>query len=192
MKVSGRASSKDIFETYFDWMCDTTFDGRYDKHAYVKLYRKLYDTDFMFFIPMDKNRARDGENLRYIFGVDHKIDNHDIEETLDARPCSVLEMMVALAVRCEESIMRDSDIGDRTGYWFWNMIDSLGLTWASDNNFNETKVNYIITRFLHRKYTRRGAGGLFTINNSKEDLREVQIWYQMCWYLDEVLDGNYL
>ena len=43
------------------------------------------------------------------------------------RPCSVLEMMIALSMRCEEQIMDDPDIGNRTGQWFWDMIDNLGL-----------------------------------------------------------------
>lgn len=50
-----------------------------------------------------------------------------IASYLDNRPCSVLEMIIALAIRLEEHIMDDPDIGNRTGQWFWDMIVSLGL-----------------------------------------------------------------
>ena len=39
--------------------------------------------------------------------------------------CSVLEMMVALAICCEETYMDNPNIGNRTGQWFWNMVKNI-------------------------------------------------------------------
>ena len=96
-------------------------------------------------------------------------------------------MMIALAIRCEEHIMDDPDIGNRTGQWFWNMIVNLGLGSMTDAKFDENYTNMVIERFLNREYERNGDGGLFTVKHSRRDLRTVEIWYQMCWYLDEIV-----
>ena len=98
--------------------------------------------------------------------------------------------MVALAFNGEEQIMNDSDYGDRTGQWFWNMIVSLGLGSMSDDNFDERYVYNTITRFLDRDYAPNGQGGLFTIENPAYDMRYVEIWSQFMWYLDEVISSH--
>jgi hypothetical protein len=139
---------------------------------------------------MDGNRAEDGIDLRYRFGYEQGYDSPMIATLLDDRPCSVLEMLIALAIRCEEHIMNDPDIGNRTGQWFWNMIINLGLGFMDDTKFDENYVKDVISRFLYRKYKRNGEGGLFTVEHCKNDLRTVEIWYQMCWYLDEVLENG--
>jgi hypothetical protein len=97
-------------------------------------------------------------------------------------------MMVALAVRCEEQIMDNPDSGNRTSYWFWGMIDNLGLFTETDNRFDKSYASGIVNRFLNRTYDADGTGGLFTVKHCSWDLRNVEIWYQRCWYLDEILD----
>jgi hypothetical protein len=136
---------------------------------------------------MDANRYEDGIDLRYRFGYSENIDGTLIADYLDDRPCSVLEMLIALAIRLEEHIMNDPAIGDRTGQWFWNMVANLGLGGMDDAKFDRGYVENIIQRFLNRDYERNGKGGLFTVEHCKEDLRNVEIWYQACWYLDRVL-----
>lgn len=74
--------------------------------------------------------------------------------------------------------------GDRTTQWFWSMIKTLGLRSMTDDKFDDEYVSSVIDRFLNREYAPNGDGGLFKINNCKYDLREVEIWYQLCWYLD--------
>lgn len=166
---------------YFDWICGLVC-GPHVKN-YNKLLERLFETEFYYINPMDENRANDGYDLRYRFAYEYGIDDEDIS---DSDPCSVLEMMVALAYRCEETIMDDMDFGDRTGQWFWNMIVSLGLGQMTDERYDEEKVDYILDRFLKRQYDRTGKGGLFTVPKCKYDLREEEIWFQMCWYLDEM------
>ena len=107
-----------------------------------------------------------------------------ILDALDG-PCTMLEMMVALAIKCEE-IMDDASIGDRTGQWFWGMIHSLGLSSMSDRVFDRDYVDDVIARFLDRDYEPDGRGGLFTVRHCSHDLRTVEIWYQLSWYLDSI------
>ena len=173
---------------YFEWMCDLVCDNRYSKKlSYTKLMRYLYELDFDYIIEMDGNRAEDGIDLRYRFAYEKDYDQRLIAAQLDNRPCSVLEMMIALSVRCEEHIMDDPDVGNRTGQWFWNMIVSLGLGSMTNSNFDRKYVDIVIDRFLNRTYDRNGKGGLFTVSRSRRDLRHVDIWYQMCLYLDEII-----
>lgn len=172
---------KNIHKEYFKWLCD------FIEHTgeYHKLLKILDDTAFEYSIPMDANRADDGINLRYRFGDEQGYSETQIASYLDLRPCSVLEMMVALTVRCEKNIMDNPDIGDRTGFWFWNMISNLHLDHYKDKYFREDEVDDIIHRFLNRDYKRNGDGGLFTVEKRRCDMRNVEIWYQMCWYLTE-------
>jgi hypothetical protein len=69
------------------------------------------------------------------------------------------------------------------GRWFWMMIKSLGLQDMYDKNFDGEYVNFVVWRFLNREYDRDGKGGLVHIPGILEDLRSMEIWYQMMRYL---------
>lgn len=175
---------RDIIENeYFEWMFNLVCDENQPNDiSYRKLLMYLHRTPFRYSISKDDNRAEDGLNLRYRFACSYS-DIKDVDLYLDG-PCSVFEMMLALAIRCEETIMDDPKVGDRTKQWFWGMIKNLGLGSMTDDRFDKVFVENVVTRFLDRKYGPDGTGGLFTIRNCKYDLRKVEIWYQLCWYLD--------
>lgn len=173
---------------YFEWMCDLVYDSKYSKRfSYRKLLRHLHEIEFVYIIGQDGNRYEDGVDLRYRFGYERNLEGAVIATYLDDKPCSVLEMLIALSLRCEEHIMDNPDIGNRTGQWFWDMIVNLGLESMTDSRFDVDYVDKIIDRFLNRKYNRDGEGGLVKIPNCRYDMRSAEIWYQMMWYLDEVL-----
>lgn len=79
--------------------------------------------------------------------------------------------------------MYDPENGNRVDRWFWGMIESLGLAGMDDNHYDETYVNQVIYIFLNRQYDRSGRGGLFTLNLRGQDMRKIDIWYQMNWYI---------
>ena len=56
-----------------------------------------------------------------------------------------------------------------------------------DTRFDRPYVNSVVKKFLKRDYEPNGQGGLFTIKKCRDDLRDVEIWYQMCWYLDSIV-----
>ena len=177
---------KDIVNEYFEWMYDRVCGDR--RTSYRRLLSHLHNIEFTYILPMDGNRAEDGIDLRYRFGYENDIPDSVIAACLDVEPCSVLEMMVALAIRCEEHIMSDPDIGDRAGQWFWTMLTNLGLAYMNDFKCDEDEVDIVISNLLHREYKRDGSnGGLFRFVNCDRDLRNVEIWYQAMWYLDDVL-----
>lgn len=177
----------ELNNAYFDWMYQLVCDDEYSRGlSYRKLLSLLHDTDFTYTIALDCNRYDDGIDLRYRFGNEQGYRDNTIASYLDNRPCSVLEMIIALAIRLEEHIMDDPDIGNRTGQWFWDMIVSLGLGSMDDSKFDKAYAIDVIRRFLNRDYERDGKGGLFTIEHCRYDMRDIEIWYQANWYLDNV------
>ena len=178
--------TNNLEELYFEWMLSFVYNDHYFKTlSFRRVLEYLYLREFYYILPMDDNRCQDGIALRYRFGREKNIDDREISNVLDVKPCSVLEMMVALSIRIEESIMGEYTVGDRTGQWFWIMMNSLGLGHMSDENFNIHTVNDILYDFLERKYEPNGKGGLFTLEEPPQDLRKIEIWYQMCWYFRE-------
>lgn len=147
----------ELINRYFDWMYQLVVDDRYSK-SYRKLFVRLHDTEFTYMIPMDGNRAEDGIDLRYRFGHEQHYSDAMVASFLDDRPCSVLEMMIA----------------------------SLGLGSMHDGRFDRDYVDEVLSRFLNRDYARNGEGGLFTVRQSGQDMRSVEIWYQMSRYLKEI------
>lgn len=178
----------DILNLYFEWLFDIVCGLRFaDGVSFRKLLFHLHNTEFRYSIPNDKSRAREGENLRHRFAITLMPDAPEYE-ILDilAGPCSVLEMMVALAVYAEEHIMSNPQIGNRTGQWFWGMVVNLGLGDQMDNRFDRYYVDDVLRRFLDRRYEPNGQGGLFTVRNCDRDLRKVEIFHQLCWYLGTI------
>lgn len=175
---------------YFEWMYQLVCNDKYYKNlSFRKLLYFLHSVEFIYVVEMDVNRAIDGVDFRYRFGYECGYSREVIEKFLDTRPCSVLEMMIALAFRVEEHIMDDPDFGDRTGQWFWNMIVNLGLGTMNDSKFDQRYCEQVIFRFLNREYERNGKGGLFTIHDNTRDMRTAEIWYQTMWYLNDFLDN---
>ena len=173
-----------INDEYFGWLCEVIDSRRFAKQvSYRKLLTHLHNIEFTWFVPNDDNRADDGIQLRRRFALIR--DDLSLQRCLNG-PCSVLEMMVGLALRCEEWITDDAQLGDRTGQWFWGMIRNLELTSMRDSKFDRDYVDDVIARLLNRDYEPDGRGGLFTVRHCKYDLRTVEIWVQLSWYLDSI------
>lgn len=173
-----------INDEYFEWLCELIDSKRFSKRvSYRKLLIHLHNIEFTWFIPHDDNRADDGIQLRRRFAL-HR-DDMSLSRYISG-PCSVLEMMVALAIRCEETIMDDALMGNRTGQWFWGMVHNLGLSPMTDPEFDREFVDDVIARFLNREYEPDGTGGLFRVRHCSQDLRTVEIWCQLSWYLGSI------
>lgn len=176
-------NKKRLKQEYFEWLI-----------SFVRCYRHrellslLFSVDFYYNIPMDGNRYEDGINLRYRFADEKGYKYRYIAPFIDDVPCSVLEMMVALALRIEEHITGDPDVGDRTSRWFKDMLKNCGLYEMTDEHFSRRSAVGIITDVLERRYKKNGDGGLFRLNRARNDLRNVEIWYQAMWYIDEVMN----
>lgn len=174
-----------LSDEYFDWMYDKVMGN---KRNYRNVLNYLNSVEFKYTMEMDSSRAGEGVTLRYHFGLEKRYPDSMIAAMLDVRPCSVLEMMVALCIRMERTIMVDNFIGDRTTLWFMDMLISLGLDSQDDRNFDYDRARRIVNRFLVHGYSRNGKGGLFTVHSTSKDMRNEEIWSQLMWYLNEKID----
>ncbi len=181
--MRGYKLEKGYFEWLYNLVCN---DGYVRKLDYEELLYRLHHTEFIYILPRDENRYIDGMNLRYRYGNAIGLSMEEQEQFFNDIPCSVLEMLIALSIRCEEEIMMDPDYGNRTWKWFWKMMTNMNLGGMTNDNFDKDYVDRAIERMMARTYEANGRGGLFTIANCKEDLRNVEIWVQMLWYLNSM------
>ena len=179
-----------LIDEYFEWMyhlvCNSNY---YSRLSYKKLLYFLYCTEYIPNLPMDENRFIDGIDFKYHFGIENGYSYEYIEEHMGALYCNMLEMMMALSFRVEEQITTNMEYGDRTGQWFWGMIVSLGLGHMTDDKFDPGYCAMVVDRFLRNDYEPDGRGGLFTLHQANRDLRNVDIWCQFMWYLNENIYG---
>jgi hypothetical protein len=179
-------SDKEIEQNYFLWLCDIVGIGRTSKDRRAReLAWFLHNREFTYFIPNDDNRAEDGKKLREHYS-DAFLDSNDCV-CLDG-PCTVFEMLVALAKRIEYQVAKPQ-YEDRTSLWFWGMVNNLDLQpFLEGEPRAERKIernNMLVDQLLNRTYSRLGKGGLFPLRRSAQDQRKIEIWYQMMAYLEE-------
>lgn len=178
MKNRNNSISKN--DAYFEVLCELAgLETPVEKCGYFELMYQLYSTEFYWTVSNDNNRAADGLKLREKYGF-----------VQDDLPCSLLEMLMALAIRCDEEIMYNSTEGDRSKDWFWMMMTNLGLNKFRDRSFgegwNNDNVARICDTFMDRDYASSGHdGGLFPLRHARKDQTEVEIWYQLNAYLLE-------
>lgn len=174
---------------YLDWMSAIAFHDSSERSQYQSLLHHLHSIPFYFLIPMDENRMVDGIDLRYRFAHDHSLNPEDtMSELGQNNSCSVLEMMVALALKGDERVLYDYETGSKSDYIFKAMLASSQLTDSRNDRFSPEYVSYRVDCILKREYEYDGFGGLFTVNNPRMDMRDVDIWYQMNWYLQTLYD----
>lgn len=180
-------NKQNLNSEYLEWLKHFVMQGSQSASKYKDFFNLLHEIEFTYCLPMDENREQDGINLRARFLYEHNYKEENLYYL--ENPCSVLEMMVALTLRCEENLAWDPyECGDRTGVWFWKMVSNIGLIGHIEgNNFDSVFVNDKISKCLERNYQPNGRGGFFIVQKAPKDMRDVDIWTQANWYLDKVL-----
>ena len=161
-----------VDNAYYEWLLDKInyHDTNFDETLEI-----LFSRAFTWDVANDDNRAGDGIVLRSTFMSEEGWNTPPCE----GEECSVLEMMVALAMRIDNDIMWDGE-HDRSAKWFWEMFRNLGLDDVSDS----LDVDDILEKFMLRDYEFDGTGGLFPLGDwATEDQRDLEIWYQAQLYL---------
>ena len=165
----------DLPYDYYIWLCDVI--NLRAHRGYSKLIKQLSEIEFYWSVANDGDRAEDGKRLRidYIFDTDDRSDDSWVDE-----PCSVLEMLIALASRLRNDIMPEYDI--ETDDWFWKFISNLGLDLYNDRNWSKIEVGERVNSFLSRD----GKVVLFfSEKHTKKQHKKLEIWYQMHFWLAE-------
>lgn len=139
--------------------------------------RLLYVKEFVWFVPNDDNRIEDGKDLRIEF-----VDREEAvaDQGWMRLGCSMLELLMGLSRR----LAFETDGEPR--YWFWEMIDNMGLRGYTDRSrFTDDSINEILDAIIWRTYSETGEGGIFPLQNPHEDQRKIELWYQMAAYVLE-------
>lgn len=181
------ATGERIRNEYFQWLCSLVGADEPD-HSYLLLMKMLHQKEFVWTIRNDENRGDDGCRMRDIFA-----DETDFRDyTCLDEPCSVLEMLVALAIRIADNFDTEEE-ESHLRFWFWKMIENL---WSSDmvdlDDEHFIKYGYSwytfgdkVDLWLSRQYRKDGFGGIFPLKFAQKNQRKVEIWYQMQAYLIE-------
>lgn len=182
------------FHDYFNWL--RKFVTKSDVHMaeYNEVLLFLHHRPFQAVLNRDLNRLRDGINLRRRFCLEFHIDVQDLN---DAFECSVLEMLVALAIRIDDEYIGDPSEPE-PGKIFWEMLRNLGiiyrrgLKYAASNRFLPAAmaqdIDLRLDIWMNRRFDRNGMGSIFPLRHAEVDQREAEIWSQMQAYLSENYD----
>lgn len=186
-------SSDPFVVEYFEWLLKKVHadsDGEYCN--YRNLIYRLWQTNYHPSNPQDDHRRGDGLQLRYAFAYENQYSYTSIEEsTLNPNgyyECRVLEMMIALARRMENTLLSNWR-EDRTYVWFWRMISALGFESLDDFSWDPNEeinpVDRTLERMMDGSFSPNGEGSLFVIYDPYYDCREHQIWDVMQKWVTE-------
>lgn len=167
---------------YYEWLIEKVNCPKAEN--YTMLLRDLHDIPFSWSVPMDRNRALDGIELRkrYLDDVNASPYRYSEVELMEF-PCSFLEMMIAMAERfCLDVV---GEHFKNTKEYFWLMIENLGLNDSTDDNYDPEYVRQHVDNMIFRKYSYSGSGGLFPLESPTRDQRKVDLWYQLCEWFEE-------
>lgn len=164
--------------SYYIWLVDKVRDKCHAPEEYSKVLTALFETRFLWRSDLDSNRAVDGLKLRKEYGELMEKEGH----LLYLRgKCSMLEMMIALAIRCESEIMGSPYEPDNSPTWFWTMVEGLGLNLMTNNKYDDSKMTIILSRYLN------GDERVRLFKTSTYDPTR-SIWNQLNDYLMENFD----
>lgn len=170
-------------DDYYIWL--TSIVGMPDGVSRDLLLKDLHSLIFVPRVDHDENRAEGGKSLRLIFCQEY---GGVLSFPLDA-PCSMLELMISMAMDIEDKIMYDPDAGCRISEWFWQMVANCGLYVCTDERYgsgwNDSYVSIVVDRINQRIYAPDGRGGLFPLQHPQEDQRDVELWFQANAYFYE-------
>lgn len=168
---------------YRNWLVETV-----DGDDYRILFDVLYDVEFVWTIPDDAHRASSGRYLRERF---ESVSGMECDPEWVEWPCSLLEMLVALAMSMEGVLYDPDDASTTTEACFWEIIDNLGLSRFDDDFLLSAPqgaydmIEDICDTALGREYMPNGRGGFFPLAHPRQDQRSVSIWHQMQDYILE-------
>lgn len=158
---------------YFEWLASQIASPK--GKSFTGLLERMHSLEFVWTVPHDENRLHDGLDLRYEF-----LDGSSKKMVLKGG--TILEVLVGLSRRVAFTAGGDEYI------WAWRLIKNLRLNRMSDplSTENANRIDDILEALVWRTYSPNGRGGFFPLRHPTEDQREVEIWYQMNSYVNEI------
>jgi hypothetical protein len=174
--------SDPLIEDYLRWLAPQIRET-WEDQTYWELMGVMFEKKFDEVVPHDRNRMVDGLGLRREFCQERYIPTTPLDVLGE---CSFLEVLIGLSRRL--SFAAGGKASDRA----WQLITNLELNRMSDplSRYKSRKANDILDRCIMRDYPPNGQGGFFPLAWADEDQRQVELWYQMAAYIDELHPGN--
>lgn len=179
------------YRKYIEWLFDKIGGAYYENLLYV-----LWEIPYIPEYELDNNWAERGLELRQEFyrmsGGLFNVPGYGVKSGV-IKQCSILEMMISLS---EEAAFR---VGDGTRWsdpkdWFHAMIENLGLSKATNSNFDEYRafVDREMDAVLGHQIDKFGGPYNWFVLDRKEvgrayksehiDISKMDIWHQlMVW-----------
>ena len=175
---------------YYIWLLDAVAT-KVEQDRFSLTFETLYSVPFVSYDEFDDNLKENARGLRDDFYDRSKTAQKliDIYGEID-KETTILEIMVYLAIKIEDTIMSNSDYGDRTSLWFWYMMDSLDIIRYDNSHFDEPNLIQRLDNFIERRYEKNGFGGLFTVEKRGFDARKTNIWQQAMEFVTLFAEGS--
>jgi hypothetical protein len=175
-------TTEPLEHAYFEWLAVQVVNTRLrnPRQTSWHLLKQLYTTEFKWSIHNDDNRVADGKELRSEF-LD--LNREQAEPDWMTQGCSFLEMLIALSRR-----LSFQTEGVSPAEWFWHLLGNVELhisDWDYESLRMHDYVDQVLQRLNNRTYNANGRGGLFPLHESDIDQTQVELWYQMNYYLLE-------
>lgn len=181
-------------DQYLKWLLNLAGLERSDG---ILLFSFLLDMTYYWQNDYDQARAGDGRYLRYYYvdkdGIQEAIDNFGhpyadiVDEFVRSWPVSVIEVLLAMAIRLDKEYEYCASEGDRASLWFWIMCENLGLDLYlvsnADFNINDAKMKVI--KWMDGDYDKNGKGSPMALPDGLEcdkDYREMSFWEQVTYW----------
>lgn len=183
-----RYRGENIDQLYFEWLYSIIENSREvrPEKSFWLLAEQLHNKEFKFFVPNDDNRAADGKDLRDVFMAEQSVHGY-----LNG-PCSMLEMLIAMAERMNFQVELFEEFETGVGEWFWILMRNIELHEFDDERYLDQDprgyVDTVLEVVIERRYSHSGDGGLFPLDCALDDQRDVELWYQMSAWLMENTD----
>lgn len=180
-----RRTSQIAIKDYRLWLGSQLRDehGNPEK-TYWGLVTTMFDKEFGWILPMDENRLADGIDLRVDFA---RLEHMDPNGFQNFGPCSFLEVLIGLSRRMA------FNAGGQAAGWAWQFLCNLELDRFSDplTRPRERRAHAIMDTVIHRTYSPDGRGGFFPLTRSEDDQTQIELWYQMHAYIEELHHSEY-
>jgi hypothetical protein len=162
---------------YYRWLVDQ-IDIR-NGNTFNKLFEIMHNVEFIWTIQGDDSRVADAIELRQEF-------TNEREPNLNLGSATFLEVVIALSRRAA-FISGEEKLAPQ---WAWILLKNIHVHTASDP-LSPDKTMHLNDRLnvvIWRQYREDGHGGFFPLQNPEQDQTQVEIWYQMNAYINEMSD----
>lgn len=173
-------------QLYFEWLYSqvASVKNQNISRTYDRLFEIFFTKEFIWSHPRDANFAQYGIDLRADFLREMPFSADD-DPGFMHEACSVFELLIALAKKLAFDDIEERDLA----YWFWEMIENLGLKAFNDAKFrsgrDEAYIHGVLDKVLNREYDSKGNGGLFPLRQARKNQRKEDLLYQAEAYLAE-------